>query len=239
MPYNIVKNFFIVWILNALLLACYFLRLAEAGEYDLTVEISPGKYQCFFQTVTEKHKSFEIDYQVIDGGDLNINFMLILGANILKQDSMKTDASHRLESVEPGDYQICFDNSFSYQARKVVFFEIYLYDADGNLEEVDISKYSTTDPELQKRLNELGLTMAQFHEKFGKIKNQLNKIEYYQSMARSQEARDRSIMNANYDRVMFWSIFNSIILIGVGAIQVYMIRSLFEEDSKIGKALRS
>lgn len=54
-------------------------------------------------------------------------------------------------------------------------------------------------------------------------------MEYYQSMARSQEARDRSIMNANHDRVLFWSIFNSIVLIGVGAVQVKkMFEYLFE-----------
>lgn len=37
----------------------------ESGEYDLTIEVAPGKYQCFFQPVTEKHKTLEIDYQVI------------------------------------------------------------------------------------------------------------------------------------------------------------------------------
>lgn len=35
-----------------------------AGEFDLTVEIAPGTHQCFFQVVSPKHKSLEIDYQV-------------------------------------------------------------------------------------------------------------------------------------------------------------------------------
>ena len=33
--------------------------------------------------------------QVIDGGDLNVNFLLLLGGNVLVQDQMKTDSSHR------------------------------------------------------------------------------------------------------------------------------------------------
>ncbi|KAI1711297.1 emp24/gp25L/p24 family/GOLD domain-containing protein [Ditylenchus destructor] len=199
---------------TALLLLSLMVESVRGGEYDLTVEVPPGKFQCFFQEVTEKHKAFEIDYQVIDGGDLNINFMLIL------------------------DYQICFDNSFSYQTRKVVFFEIFLYDQNGNLEEVDITKYAKTDPELKKRLEELGMTVNQFHDSFGKIRSHLSKVEYYQAMFRTQEARDRAIMTANNDRVLFWSVLNSLVLIGVGFVQVYMIRSLFEEHSKIGRALR-
>jgi hypothetical protein len=45
---------------------------------------------------------------VIDGGDLNINFMLIFGADILIQDTMKTDAAHKVELKGLGDYQASF-----------------------------------------------------------------------------------------------------------------------------------
>uniref|UniRef100_A0A8R1IWT2 GOLD domain-containing protein n=1 Tax=Caenorhabditis japonica TaxID=281687 RepID=A0A8R1IWT2_CAEJA len=93
--------------------------LIQCGEYDFTVEVPPGKFQCFFQPVDlAKHKTLEVDYQVIDGGDLNINFMILHGANILKQDQLKVDGSHRIELNQPGDYQVCFDNSFSYQFEK-------------------------------------------------------------------------------------------------------------------------
>ena len=147
----------------ALLYLLLTLSPTSAGEFDLTVQIQPGIHQCFFQTVTEKHKALEVDYQVIDGGDLNINFMLIHGADVLKQDSLKTDASHRVESPAPGEYQICFDNTFSYSAKKVVFFEVYLYDAEGVLEEEDVTKYAQAmDPEYKKRLEELGMTIQQF-----------------------------------------------------------------------------
>ena len=45
-------------------------------------------------------------------------------------------------------------------------------------------------------------------------------------------------MEHNFERVNFWSIFNIVIMLCVGFIQVYMIRSLFEDKSKIGRALR-
>lgn len=51
-------------VLGTLILLILFPLGIAAGEFDLTVEVLPGKYQCFFQVVTEKHKSFEVDYQV-------------------------------------------------------------------------------------------------------------------------------------------------------------------------------
>lgn len=38
----------------------------NCGEYDFTVEVPAGKFQCFFQPVDlTKHKTLEVDYQVL------------------------------------------------------------------------------------------------------------------------------------------------------------------------------
>lgn len=90
--------------------------------------------------------------------------------------------SFRIDNPGVGEYQLCFDNSFSYQTRKVVFFEVYhlspsfsfpsrfilydkvyLYDANGTLEEEDITKYARNDPALAKQLEQIGMTVVQFH----------------------------------------------------------------------------
>lgn len=211
----------------------------SCGEYDFTVEVPAGKFQCFFQPVDlTKHKTLEVDYQVIDGGDLNINFMILHGANILKQDQLKVDGSHRIELNQPGDYQVCFDNSFSYQSRKVVFFEIFLFDAHGNLDETDLSAMARTDADLSSKMNELGVTIDEFHRRANGIKNNLNKVEYHQALLRAHEARDRAVMSANFDRVTFWSVVHTLVMVGVAGVQVFLIRSLFEENSKVGKVLR-
>lgn len=90
----------------------------------------------------------------------------------------------RIEIKTIGDYQICFDNTFSYQARKVVFFEVYLSDADGNVDDVDVSQYAKNDADFAKRVEEIGITLAEFKGSTNKIKNHLNKIEFYQSTLR-------------------------------------------------------
>jgi hypothetical protein len=54
----------------------------------------------------------------------------------------------------------------------------------------------------------------------GRIKNTLNKIEYHQALLRAYENRDKSIMNANLDRVSLWSVINAGVLLSVAFIQV-------------------
>uniref|UniRef100_A0A7E4ZY89 GOLD domain-containing protein n=1 Tax=Panagrellus redivivus TaxID=6233 RepID=A0A7E4ZY89_PANRE len=211
-----------------------------AGEYDLTVEVPAGKFQCFYQPVIDaKHKFMEVDYQVIDGADLNVNFMVLFGAEVLIQEVRKTDGSHKIELKALGDYQICFDNTFSIQSKKVVFFEVFLMDADGNYDDLDLSKFAQNDVDFAQKMQEVGYTISEFHAAFNRIKASFNKIEYYQSILRAYEARDRAIMTANFDRVTFWSCLNSAVLVGVGVLQVYIIRSFFEDHSKVRQLLRN
>ncbi|VDO18934.1 unnamed protein product [Heligmosomoides polygyrus] len=225
--------------LFAVLIPALLVALVAAEELDFTVEIPPGTFQCFFQPVdVTKHKSLEVDYQVIDGGDLKINFMILLGANVLIQDSTKVDGSHRLEVSQSGDYQFCFDNSFSYQARKVVFFEIFLLNEQGQTDDIDLEKLATKDETLEKRMGDLGLTIAGFRNAMSVIKGQLNKIEYHQAILRAHEIRDRSVMTANLERVTFWSCTHTLVMLCVAGLQVFLIRSLFEDNSKVGRLLR-
>jgi hypothetical protein len=82
------------------LLSLIILPQILASEYDLTVEVPAGKFQCFYQPVADaKYKTLEVDYQVIDGADLNVNFMILLGAEVLVQEVMKTDGTHKFVKI--------------------------------------------------------------------------------------------------------------------------------------------
>ena len=59
-----------------------------------------------------------------------------------------------------------------------------------------------------------------------------------QHLFRQYESIDRSLMELSFDRVNLYSTMNVIVLLIVAFIQVYMIRSLFEDKSKVGRMLR-
>lgn len=65
------------------------------------------------------------------------------------------------------------------------------------------------------------------------VKSRLGKSMQIQTLLRAFEARDRNIQESNFDRVNFWSIVNLGLMMLVSAVQVYLVRSLFEDKRKI------
>lgn len=64
-------------------------------------------------------------------------------------------------------------------------------------------------------------------------------MEQLQAQLRAVEARDRSTMEDNFTMINRWSLINLCVMLTVGGLQLYLIRTLFEENSKVGKILRS
>lgn len=133
-------------LLLVLLIFCYIVEIVsqetvtefppQQEEHLLAIPLDAGKIECFFQDLRNpKYVAFELDYQVTDGGEHDITFFIRNPTGIeIVRDDRKTDANHRIDVIQHGrgDYAICFDNSFSVQSRKVIFWELYLLDEKGN-----------------------------------------------------------------------------------------------------------
>lgn len=65
------------------------------------------------------------------------------------------------------------------------------------------------------------------------VKARLGKSSQIQTLLRAFEARDRNIQESNFERVNFWSVVNLIAMVLVSGVQVYLVRSLFEDKRKI------
>lgn len=168
---------------------------------------------------------------MIDGGqgDLDINFELSINGRILFADFKKSDNIHRMDKPHPeGEYMFCFDNSISHFNTKTIFFELIIEDPDNPADENDV----ISDME--------GLSPEEFYEMkvqdindiIHTVKGKLTKARQLQDMLRSFEARDRNLAELNNSRVNMFSMIIILTLIGVGFVQVFMIRSLFDTDPK-------
>lgn len=65
------------------------------------------------------------------------------------------------------------------------------------------------------------------------VKARLGKSSQIQTLLRAFEARDRNIQESNFERVNFWSVVNLIAMVLVSGVQVYLVRSLFEDKRKV------
>jgi len=207
-------------------------HLPQERDYSLVVDA--GKEECFFEEVV-KGNTLTVEYQVIDGGDemtseLDINFKLLSPrGHPLVAEFKKSDGTHSHHIEEQGDYKICFDNTFSYLSSKTVYFEILnenededydeLRDIFGDDEEVDAEYYE--------------VSVAEIEVKLKKIKDDIAKAKHQQDLIRITDLKDRSIMEHNFERVNLMSIFYVVFILVAGIGQVLLLRSLFDEKSKI------
>lgn len=211
-----------------------------ADENAYTVFVPAGKTECYSSSVTDrKYQAIEIDFQVVHGGELDITFYILSPKELRVINDIKHNfGTHRVDmnmtSAGYGDYTFCFDNTFSIHSDKRVFFELFYLNENGNFlggfdEKINVGA------EVLKTLN---THIDNFHKATTFVKNNLNTIERLQKQYASTEQADRATVEQNYNMVSFWSIVHLTVMLFAAAVQVYMIRSLFEDSSRIGTILR-
>ncbi|XP_069132418.1 transmembrane emp24 domain-containing protein 1-like [Argopecten irradians] len=198
-------------------------------ETDLTVEINAGTQDCFYQHV-KKPVGIEIEYQVIDGGDLDISFYIQApSGQVLISDVQKSDAVHKVDAAAAGDYKFCFDNTFSHFNAKVVYFEIVSDDEDDE-DDDDDKDWNFAKEELSGLID---MTIQDFKTKIETMKDNLDKSAQIQHVLKNYEARDRNTAEANFQRVNWFSGIQVFIMVSVGLTQVLLIRGLFDDKSRV------
>ncbi|KAK5930894.1 hypothetical protein CgunFtcFv8_027093 [Champsocephalus gunnari] len=113
---------------------------SQSMDSDFTFTLAAGRKECFFQTM-KKDASLEIEYQVLDGAGLDVDFLISSpSGQVLFSDYHKSDGVHTVETVG-GDYMFCFDNTFSSVSEKLIFFELILDNMETEEEQDDWKAY--------------------------------------------------------------------------------------------------
>ncbi|CAG2202966.1 ERP2 [Mytilus edulis] len=219
-------------ILPKILLFLCLVDISIGMDNDFTVDIPAGHQSCFFETIKTRNIEFEVEYQVIDGGDMDINFFLQApDGRVLLTESGKSDAAHKFTADIEGDYQLCFDNTFSRFSSKLVFFEIL---SDENDDE-NTTNWKNAKEELGTLID---MTVDDFQKLIDNVQTNLDQTELAQTMLRNFEARDRNAQEISFNRVNFLSAVQAFVMISVGLTQVLLIRSLFDDRSRLSKVMR-
>ncbi|XP_078417700.1 transmembrane emp24 domain-containing protein 5 [Cetorhinus maximus] len=200
------------------------LSFPQSFDSDFTFTLPAGHKECFYQTM-KKDATLEIEYQVIDGAGLDVDFYIASpNGNILYFDQRKSDGVHSVET-ENGDYMFCFDNSFSSISEKIVFFELIL---DNMEPEGDSNSWK----DFLQGGEFLDMKLEDILESINNVKGRLSKSNQIQGLLRAFEARDRNLQEGNYDRVNFWSMVNLSVMLIVSCLQVYMLKNLFNDKRR-------
>jgi protein ERP2 len=205
---------------------------------ELSIVVEPGLRECLHQHLTT-NLNIDTDFQVISGGELDVSFWVSSPSNrVLLTDVKKQSGQYHFKTEEDGEYRFCFDNSFSRFASKQVFFYVATNDPfvdplfPRDITNFDVDKFA------RDQFNEMETKIEVVRDSFNRLSQKFEHMQRLQNQFRNYELIDRSFMENNFERVNFWSILNIVIMVTVGFVQVYMIRSLFEDRSKIGRVLR-
>ncbi|XP_026853677.2 transmembrane emp24 domain-containing protein 3 [Electrophorus electricus] len=188
------------------------LYAALIGGTELTFELPDNEKQCFYEDLEEGAK-FDIDFQVIAGGNYDVDcFVTDPMNNVLYEEQRKQYDSFSHTAALKGVYKVCFSNEFSTFSHKTVYLDFR----------------AGEDTPLLPDMNR-ATALTQMESACLSIHEILKVVADSQTWYRLREAQDRLRAEDLNERVSFWSIGETIILFVVSLGQVLMLKSFFND----------
>ncbi|XP_061524191.1 transmembrane emp24 domain-containing protein 3 [Phycodurus eques] len=198
--------------LSPLSLSCLLLHFFVVFATEFTFELPDNDKLCFYEEL-EKDVKFDIDYQVISGGNYDVDcFVTDPLDNILYNENKKQYDSFSHTTAMRGTYRVCFSNEFSTFSHKSVYLDFRHGDEDPLLP--GMTRASA--------LTHLESTCVSIHEI-------LKVVSESQTWYRLREAHDRNRADHLHDRVTLWSIGETVLLFVIGVSQVMLLKSFFSD----------
>ncbi|KAK2168138.1 hypothetical protein LSH36_20g10054 [Paralvinella palmiformis] len=244
--------------------------ISDAVELEFTIEIDPARRECFHQEI-KQGTSFEFEYQVVDGGDMDISCHITSpSGKTLVSEMKQTESDHNIslpfqDFLIPVRHSVRQTDVLGFTLLTVCLFVLFnvkvieggemdvnvmIHSPSGTMLVTDIRK---TDSVHRLEAQEAGdytfcldNTFSRFSSKLvffelitddqeaslSKIHEHIDKGKQIQNILRAIETRDRSLAEANFERVNFWSGVQVFVMVSVAVTHVLMIRSLFEDRRK-------
>ena len=197
---------FILSLISLLLVSPRFLKSIE-----LTFELPDRKEQCFSEQI-DSQTNCMLEFQVITGGNFDIDVILFdPSSKQLYSEQRKEYGLHAFTAEITGEYTFCFSNEFSTVTHKLIYFEF-------------------TSGEIAIDAGETGNThtaLTHMETKAVSIHNSMNMIIDYQTHHRIRESHGRSVAERVNERVLWWSLLETGIIVLISISQILVLRWLF------------
>ncbi|CAM5999969.1 unnamed protein product [Sphagnum balticum] len=202
--------------------------------------VNPSDVSCVYQQLSND-LTLQYTVMVLSGNDLDIGLRVEVGI----ESGMAPVAWHaqvrhhadKLETVKygAGHYSFCFDNSYSTDVKHVSFFL-----TTGNDYQDPVFQQQARSKELARDElgEELNAKVDAFKQQLDKMYENFENVQTIQRLYNHYELMDRETAEMNFTRVNIWSTVSILMMLIASLVQVYLIKSLFEDKSKIGQVLR-
>ena len=169
----------------------------------------------FYEDIAEKTEC-SLEFAPITGNDPKIDVTLEdpNGGSIYKAEKKDYDL-HKFTTTVNGTYRVCFSNVYDFTiGDNLVYFD-FVTGKDNNFENVLQGADQS-----EKALTQLETSLASIHEN-------MNLVERYQNYHRLREANGRAAVESLNQKVQWWSIGQSVVIVAVGITQIFVLRRFF------------
>uniref|UniRef100_A0A6B2LJV9 GOLD domain-containing protein n=1 Tax=Arcella intermedia TaxID=1963864 RepID=A0A6B2LJV9_9EUKA len=181
------------------------------GCTAFSFEIPPKKEKCFYEVV-EKDQQLGMMFQVTAGGFLDIDVnVLDPQRKAIYTGTKEKDGRYSFSAESAGTYSFCFGNLMSTVTSKQVQLVITVGKPEYFSEVADedsVSPLLDVIIQLEDAINSIG-----------------GDLDYL----KMRESAHRSTNESTNERVVYWSIFEMIILVALSSWQVYYLKRFFED----------
>jgi len=199
-----------------LISSIYIFSLVQwAISVELTFDLPDSSHECFHQDI-EKNRSATLEFQVVTGGQYDVDVSLEgpRGDIIYRQIKTQFD-SHQFTASETGVYKVCFSNEFSTFSHKIVYMDF------------QVGEETPLIPNMEAHATALTALESAAQE----IHKSLNSILDYQTHHRLREAQGRKRAEDLNERVLWWSIAETFAILAISITQVLVLRNFFTDRS--------
>lgn len=158
-----------------------------------------------------------LDVSVIKGGLLDVLVEVTdpEGTKLLSRMYFEGKGESKVPFVaeKPGDYELCFNNEMARWTSKMVAFKAIIKTRAANADAVKPEDLSTLD----SKLSTLETTLLSIMDE--------------QQHFKDREAAHSSMLASTHNRITYYSVFESAVLVALSLLQIYLVRKWFDSPT--------
>uniref|UniRef100_A0A183BVG3 GOLD domain-containing protein n=1 Tax=Globodera pallida TaxID=36090 RepID=A0A183BVG3_GLOPA len=201
-----------------LLFLLFLCKFTPSFASELTFELPDNANQCFYEEI-KMGVDCTLEFQVITGGQYDVDVVLEdpNGKSLYKEARKQLD-SHAYKTEVAGTYKVCFSNEFSTFSHKVVYLDWQVGADEHNALPIP----------------RVGAGTSQMERSVETINDRLKIVDDYQTHHRLREATSRKRAEELNERVTYWSLGQTAVVLLIGVGQVFLLRSFFADRKPPG-----
>jgi len=196
-------------VLSLLLLSIVLLSIHIHSSNAVIAIVDAHREECFFEEIPQG-LPVNVMFQVTAGGFLDIDLKITApDARIVYEGVRETEGKYTFNTYSAGLYSFCFSNRMSTLTPKTVSFIITI--GEPNIGDVAKREHLTPLENSIMQLTE-GVSAVQAEQEYMKMREQAH----------------RNTNESTNARLLWWSIFEALVLVAMSVWQVYYLRRFFE-----------